>query len=128
MILSRQLSLILVLITILFFSFGMATMTMDPNGNMSDCPFANAAAICPMSFTEHIAIFQGTFRVIPPKIILFTILVMTFFLIAYSKVIPRNYSLLTKSKLFPEDKLELHIFNNFILALSDGIVQPRLYA
>lgn len=123
----EKIFLLLILIVILSFGFGMATMSMDKNGNMSDCPFADTAAICPMSFAEHIAIFQSNFRAIPSKATLFTILAPAFLAVLYFGAIPRIYSPPAPLKLFAKNHLELPI-NKLLLALSDGIIQPKLYA
>lgn len=119
---------ILILATIFYFSFGVATMNMDENGNMFDCPFADSATICLMDFSEHIATFQGIFRAIPSKIVLLLILVLAYLLILYSKSIPRIYSPPNNLDLVVKNSLEIPIFNKLLLAFSDGIIQPKLYA
>lgn len=101
---------------------------MDDNGNMSDCPFTDAVTLCPMSFSEHIAVFQSTFRAIPYKTFLFLILATIFLLTPHPKVGPRDYLSDIRLKFFFKDKPELLIFNKLLLALSDGILQPKLYA
>lgn len=121
-------SLMLILLVNLSFGFGVDTMSMDDNGNMSDCPFTDAVALCPMSFSEHIAIFQSTFRAIPSKTLLFLVLASLLLLALHSKISPKDYPSYTRLKFFFKDKPELPIFNKLLLALSDGILQPKLYA
>jgi len=124
----QKISLILILAFTLSFGFGVATMHMDDNGNMSNCPFMNSAAICQMSFSEHIATFQSTFRVIPSKMVFSAMLVLTFLLVTFSTIIPRIYSPPNNLRLFLKNSLEMPFSSKLLLALSDGIIQPKLYA
>lgn len=124
----NKILLILILIFTTSFSFGVATMDMDDNGNMSDCPFINTVTICPMGFFEHISIFQNHFRAIPSGSLLLTIMVLAFLLVLHHKTIPKNNLIKIGLKFFFKDKPELPIFNKLLLALSDGILQPKLYA
>ena len=66
-ILGKKIALILVLSSLFSFSVGMMTMHIDDKGNMSDCPFTGADAICQMGIFEHIGIFQHMLIGIPSK-------------------------------------------------------------
>lgn len=123
----ENMSLLLILVIVFSFSFGVATMDMDGNGNMSDCLFINTITICPMSFFEHIAVFQSNFRAISFKTLLLTLLVLALFLILNSKTIPLDQQPRIKLKLFSKNYPKSPIFNKLLLALSDGIIQPKLY-
>lgn len=118
---------ILILATVVFFSFGIATMQIDKDGNMSDCPFMNSAAICQMSFPEHIATFQGMFRAVPVKATLLSILVLALSLVLYFKYITSIYLPPAKLRLFVKNNPRLLTADKLLTALSDGIIQPKLY-
>ena len=129
MTLSRgNISLLLISAIIFSFSFGVATMRMNEKGNMSDCPFANTATICPMTLFEHIGIFQSTFRAIPSKAVLSAMLALAFLLMIFPKTIPNIYSPQNSLNLFIRNTPERPIYNKLLLALSDGILQPKLYS
>ncbi len=126
--LPKKISLLVILVLILFFSFGMATMNIDNKGDMSNCPFMNSGAICQMSFSEHIATFQSIFRAIPSRIVLSLMLALAFLLVLCSKPISRIYSPPIKLEYFIKYDFQLSIYNKILLALSDGIIQPKIYA
>ncbi|MDP3696893.1 MAG: hypothetical protein Q8R55_02565 [Candidatus Taylorbacteria bacterium] len=123
----KKTTLILILTLIISFGFGVATMRMDENGDMSHCPLMNSAAICQMSFSEHIVIFQSIFMATPSRVVLSLILVLAFLLTLRSKPIPRIYSP-PRLLLFLRNNPEPFFANKLLLALSDGILQPKLYA
>lgn len=127
MVCMEKTSSMLVLVIIFSFSFGVATMDMDENSNMLNCPFVDTATICPMNFAEHIIIFQNTFKAISSKMTLLPVLVLAFLLTLYLKPIPRIYSP-PNLLLFLKNNSEQPFVNKLLLALSDGRIQPRLYA
>ena len=125
-ILGKKIALILALSFFFSFSIGMMTMRIDDKGNMSDCPFTGADAICQMGIFEHIGIFQHMLIGIPSKSILFTItlaLALISLAVIQKSAIPPD-----KIRFFIKEGLILPNFNKILLALSDGIIQPKLYA
>ena len=125
---NKNLILILLLSIVFSFSFGMATMNMDENGNMKDCPFSNSVVLCPMSFAEHIAIFQSTFTAIPSKMISLIVLAIVVLLTLFFRLDPRIYSPPVSLSRFVKNNFTPFFFNNLLLAISDGRLQPKLYA
>ena len=124
----KRVTLVLILAFIFSVSFGMATMDMDENGNMTDCPFSDAVAICPMSFVEHITTFQSVFAAIPSKTILSIVISLASLIILYFKLDPRIYSPPVRLRSSVINSFDPPILNKLLLAISDGIVQPKLYA
>jgi heme/copper-type cytochrome/quinol oxidase subunit 4 len=102
-------------------------MHTDSMGQMSDCPFAQGQAICQMGIFEHLNRFQRAFNSIPVKV-LSTLSVLLF--LAFSPSSDYQKGLLQKNKLLYLKRARGHIsiFNTFLLAISDGIVQPKLFA
>ncbi len=123
----KKITLILALVFVLSFSVGMMTMHTDDKGNMSDCPFLNSTSICQMSFSEHMATFQGMFRAVPVKATLLSILILALSSILYFKDTISIYSLSVQVRSFVKNNPELLTTNKLLLALSDGIIQPKLY-
>lgn len=121
----KKIALMLALAFVFSFSVGLMAVHIDDKGNMSDCPFMGMNAICQMGIFEHIGIFQSMFMGIPAKSILFAII---FALVFISLVGIRGGGILSdKPRLFIKTSLQLPIFNKILLALSDGIIQPKLY-
>src|SRR3989338_7709961 len=121
-----KISLLLILVIIFSFSFGVTTMQMDKDGSMSDCPFMNATSICQMSFSEHIEVFQNMFSGVQARSIL--VYIFFIFLIFPFSMIPKGNSPPNTVRLFTKEYPRLYNFNKILLALSDGIIQPKLYA
>lgn len=124
----KKITLMLVLTFIFSFSFGVATMPMDENGNMSACPFMNSDTICSMSFSEHIATFKSIFRAVPSKIISLAFLFLTAFLFASR----RNPShLLNNSEVLSKHWTDLYSsilpLTPLRRAFATGILNPKIY-
>src|SRR3989344_1512038 len=123
---------IYILVTLAFVSVstgGIVSMHTDDMGQMTACPFTVTSAICHMSVFEHIGTFQNMFLGMPIKIILLslllTILVLSFPIASSNNNGPPNafrFSIRTYYR-FPDIN-----FNRLLLALSDGRLQPKLYA
>ena len=124
----QKLSLFIIFSLAFSFGLGMVSMHIDDSGSMSDCPFSDAMAICSMSFAEHIAIFKGLFAAISSKAVSWAILIALSLLIIYFKSDPKIYSPSIKLKYFVKRSFGPFIFNKILIALSDGIIQPKLYA
>ncbi len=122
----KKTSLVLILAIIFSFGFGMATMQMDKDGNMSDCPFMGMNAICQMGASEHIGAFQNMFSGVQTRSALVSILFI--FLALSSLMIPKGNSPPNMVGLLIKECPHLYNFNKILLALSDGIIQPKIYA
>ena len=109
------------------------SMPMDERGKMADCPFTNgSASLCQMRATEHIAQWQQLFTTTPGKNLLSSALALLVALLAVLfPVIPRarNKLLLQKFRnYFYKHKPEIKLFHHLLLAFSQGILHPRIYA
>lgn len=128
MILFQQNTSLLLVLAVIFFGFSVVVMPMDQEGNMSSCPFMNTAVTCSMGFYQHITILQSTFWAEPYKIVLMAAIVLFSLLILFPKTIPRFYSPPNSLIFFIKNILERFVADKFLIALSDGIIQPKLYA
>jgi|SRR3989344_2289197 len=122
----KKIAFILALAFSFSFSVGMMTMHTDDKGNMSDCPFMGVDAICQMGIFEHIGTFQSMFTGIPGKSILITIILAL--VLVSLPVIQRSGIPPDNIRFFTKESLQLPTFNKILLALSDGIIQPKLFA
>ena len=122
------------IITFLVMSFwGLYSMPMDEHGKMADCPFMNdSASLCQMSVTEHIARWQQLFTAIPEKNLLFSALILlTALLMVLFSIVPKIRDKLLFQRFlhyFYRRKPEINLFNHLLLAFSQGILNPRIYA
>lgn len=117
---------LLIIGLLLFASFGLVvSMGTDDMGQMSDCPFINGGALCQMSMFEHLISFQQAFTSIPVRIVTILLLVSLILFLAdkKTKVFVSN----SRSLYLESIRNSSSVFNVFLLALSDGIVQPKLY-
>ena len=121
----KNLSLLLVVVFIFSFNAGVA-VHMDDDGDMTGCPFMGMDAICQMGLFEHIRIFQGMFVGIPAKSISFA--TALFLAIVSLAITFRINAPPSRIRFLVKENLRLLNFNRILLALSDGIVQPKLYA
>ena len=121
--------ILLSFIFVLMFGLNM-TMHMNEDGSMSDCPFMGQASFCQMSIFEHLTKFQAIFITTTPHnnhIYLLTSILFTIAAIFIGQLIISNLSP-PKQLLSYSHKLQGINFNGFLLAISDGIIQPKLYA
>ncbi len=130
----RKQYLLLVLTTFIFVSlFGMSlTMSMDKNGKMSNCPFMNnSSSICQMSVGDHIAKWRGLFEA-SPQLNAFFLLLALFTTAIFVKRVRTNLAFAPPSyvsyKRYKQNHLDTNLFNNLIVAFSDGILHPQVYA
>ncbi len=120
------LSILLSFVYILTFGVQMSMPT-DDMGKMSDCPFSDVEVLCQMSVFEHLARFQQAFLGMPIKTIILSLLLVLFGLFLSDN---QTRAAIQKSRLLSLKRLRnFHpILSDFTLALSDGIVQPKLFA
>jgi len=111
-------------------SFG---MQLDRNNNMSGCPFMlEKTSVCSMGVAEHIAKWQQLFTAVFSKsdglafIILFLFAAVLFIIFVRRS----DVSLLARvlSPPIPKTEPEVKLFNQLVVAFSQGILNPRLYA
>lgn len=122
----KKITLILILAFTFSLNAGMVSMHTDDMGNMTDCPFMGAAAICQMSPFEHIEAVQNMFNGIPVKSILLAI--FSLILVISFATIPKINSPPYGFRFFIKETAPLPSSNRILLALSDGRIQPKLYA
>jgi hypothetical protein len=111
------------------FGIGMGMETRD--GQMTFCPFmASKASVCQMSITEHISQWQQAFLGAPVnnKVVIFALLILIFAVISFTK----PFSQIKQSEaatrfLFYLREMVNKIFNQLLIAFSDGILNPRIY-
>lgn len=121
------------IIAFLAMSFsGLYSMPMDEHGEMRDCPFMkNSAYLCQMSVIEHIVHWRQLFILIMDNNFSLLFFVFFFFpvLLSFmnSKVRDKLFSQ-RFYKSFCRDKPEIKLFNYLLIAFSQGILHPRVYA
>lgn len=123
----RFITFIVLLSFVSVLTFGVImSMRVDDMGQMSDCPFSIGEILCQMGSIEHLIRFKQTFASIPMKLLVFALFVfLSWFLFGNKvRIFVQNNRLVYLKNI---NGLS-HIFNNFISALSDGIIQPKLYA
>ncbi len=107
-------------------------MSVDMNGKMVNCPFMDgSSSFCQMSVSEHISQWKQFFTVIREKIYLlylsfFIFLFYTLFLIN-NKLYDKLQSQRSRNYLY-RHKPEIKLFDNLVIAFSQGIIHPRIYA
>lgn len=130
-----QLLAIFVLAAVLFaatlsIAVGMKT---DAHGNMSDCPLmSEKMSVCSMGVIEHIAKWQqlsiATF--LKSDVVAFIILLLiTFILIdVFARAPGISSPALVLHSPVTKNKPDIKLFNYLVIAFSQGILNPRIYA
>ena len=127
--LSKHISIIILASFFFLLVLGLnMTMQMNDDGSMSDCPFMEQASLCQMSVFEHIAKFQSIFAAaVQNNLIAFlaAIIIAIFsIIVGYLLFVPAP----PKQLVYASDQPQGITFNKILLALSDGIIQPKLFA
>ena len=103
-------------------------MSMQPDGQVSDCPFMGKVTICNMSPLEHIALLQGMFT---SSIQQSPILVLLFLLLAVAlmrlivRALPRDEDV--DPHLLSFAHRESKNINPLRLAFARGIIHPKVF-
>lgn len=102
------------------------------DSQMSSCPFmAGQTTMCQMSVTEHITQWQEAFLGIPTKTNLLALAMVLLTVVVIPFVKPfSQFEKLTElaARLFAYHKAHfVKIFDPFLLAFSDGILNPKIY-
>ena len=113
--------------------FGMgASMPMDKNGNMPNCPFApGGSSICPMNALEHIGYWQHLFTSTIPTTTALTLLlalVIITYCISRRKLMSKASLVIQTIRTYKEHDAQLKLFDPLLLLFSDGILNPKIYA
>lgn len=123
----------IILVSVLFaFVFGVMSMQVDKDGNMTTCPFMNEASLCEMGTFEHISTFQALFIFTPGKIIsifLISIALLVLSLFAFAWHWLKLFA--EKTKIL-KDYFARNFYTPLLLspvrrALSQGIIHPKIY-
>ena len=100
---------------------------LDETGNMNPCPFMPQDMACQMSIVEHISGLQSLFLYIPQFSVIIGFVFTLFLLVSGN----RN----EENLIFPKQIVSTDLcfrltkpFDKLLAALSDGILQPKLYA
>lgn len=134
--LQSKLSDNLVLLVLASFAFmnvlGMGIGMEMTDGLMSPCPFmAGQTTMCQMNIMEHIAQWQQALLGIPTKANLLALAIVL--LVVVITPLVKQFSRLEElikfaSRRFADrTKQAVKVFDPFLLAFSDGIINPRIY-
>lgn len=119
-----------VLAACLFGTSSVFSMEMDAVGKMDGCIFTGETALCNMSVTEHISQWQNLFTAIPHKaveLLLALSLAMAAFLLIGHRPHLQDKLRYAKERLYIKLRPALNIVNPLELALSRGILNPKIY-
>ena len=129
----KQFVFILILLFLFLSVFGMnMSMSMDKTGKMTNCPFMNgSSSLCKMGVTDHMSKWLQMFQAVSVSSI-FSLFVLGLFFIAWSFSQRTYFSLAPPKtislKLYQKEHSDSNLFNNLLVAFSDGILHPKIYA
>jgi len=111
--------------------FGMSVGMEERNGQMSSCPFmANGASLCQMNVTEHIVQWQQALLGIPTKgsFLALGLLLPFLVIIPFAKPFSQIKAIeqTTHISFYHRDTFA-KVFDPFLIAFSDGILNPKIY-
>ena len=126
--------ILIAFLSVTFFGMSQAMMGMEKrsDGTMSGCMFSGTA-ICKMTFSEHLASWQGMFTATnPQKVIALTLLALLAVMFVAVIILKKNLFLLfsyyaTRWRLFRKQNPHLSLFNPLREAFSKGILNPKIY-
>lgn len=125
---------ILVVIAFLVMSFwSLYSMPMDENGMMVNCPFMNGfVSFCQMNLSEHINQWQQFFTVIREKsLFLLSPVLLVFIPVALFTINARAHDkqqLQQSRNYLYQYRPEIKLFDCLLIAFSQGILNPKIYA
>lgn len=120
--------------TLMFIStFGLAlSMRTDKMGNMTDCPLMRTSeTLCPMSPIEHIAQWQQLFTAIQQNnstVLLAAMLVAAAFFLPINRTAVCDSLITFLYRRHKRGSPATQLYNYLLVAFSDGILHPKLYA
>lgn len=123
---------ILSLVLLYAFSFGpVMGMEMDKHGQMSPCPFSMVTAICTMTFSEHISLWQSMFTTTLNNsggiLAALGSIIFAFYLVLKYLEKDRDKDLIAY-KFYTHEHQKSFAFNKLIELFSRGILNPKIYA
>lgn len=132
---SRQ-TLTLVIAGAFLFGAGLSLslgMQSDLHGTMPGCPFMSAQpTVCQMGVLEHITKWQQLFTAVFPesdmRVSLVLLLLTIVILALFSRGSHRAFAARALSPPMPKIAPEAKFFNHLIVAFSEGILHPKIYA
>ena len=108
-------------------------MSFDMEGKMINCPFMDdSSSICNMTFAEHMNDWQRSFTATPHKNSLLSLFLLL--VVVQCMGIILGITLLNQMSgsqirpYFYRHRPEIKLFDTLALALSQGIIQPKIYA
>lgn len=108
-----------------------SSMHMENKGSASNCIFmAGEPANCQMTIAQHINSWQGTFLAVVqpgPMMFLFIAMLLTTAILA-SKYLAENQLILQLFRRYQKENSDFKLFDYLLVAMSRGILQPKLYA
>ena len=106
--------------------FGLhATMVIDKDGNMSNCPFMNGvSSICRMNIMEHIEGWQSTFTTTVPAVI---VLLVALVLLLGSHFNFEDNDALAIQRSYKHRNSLSKVFNYLRIAFSRGILHSKVF-
>lgn len=125
-------SFITVVAAFIFIALFGLRMHSDSRGKMLDCPLMqHVSSMCPMDAVEHIAAWQRIFTVRPQNDTMTRMLWLLgiVFVVSLIEEVIRNAVLFfERYKHYQQERVAAGPVGYFLLAISNGIVQPKLYA
>ncbi len=118
------------LLFILVSNFGLGlSMPTDKHGMMSNCPFmAKTSSLCDMNAADHIGKWQQLFTSLQISIFLLLLIIASSLIYFFIKMQSDHQTSSSFWYRYYKDKNpELKLYNYLLLALSDGIIHPKLY-
>lgn len=104
-------------------------MSSNRAGVMTSCPLVGETApLCRMSAAEHLVLWQQLFQALPQAafafVMAFAVILLSALALHYRDAVP---ALSGAYRRYTRDHPNLAAFDCFRLAVSDGILHPRLY-
>ena len=125
--------ILFVLASFVFSSLFGVGIGMEMKGDqISSCPFlASEVSVCKMSVMEHISRWQQAFLGVPSKInfLVLALILAAAVLITFAKPLfkPKKLTDLAARLLAYHKEHLVRVFDPFLIAFSDGILNPRIY-
>ena len=109
-------------------------MKMNSDGTMNDCFLMTQTSMCTMSLSEHLNLWQSMFNTLMPTVSLMSILILALALVFKKILFNNNVSvhpekfLTLRYKLYLKQHPLISLFNHLKEALSNGILNPKIYS
>ena len=109
---------------ILAASAGMVMAHTDAMGHLNTCPFSVTQALCPFNVSDHLQGFLNSFAALPFMVVM---VLFTYFIFAFKS---DTHDLTGRFSFVSRKNLDINqsVFNKFLVSLSDGVIQPKIYS